>query len=385
MTRVRSSTHRCLVAAVSIAAALAAGCGAGAKARGPTVAESQRPANPKAVRLMARAVQASSEKGGLPEAIKLLQEAVALDDALWEARYNLGVLSAKSGDLAGAEKALQKAHKQAPNVAEIALALGEVLGRRGQHREAADVLGNYLKAHPRAVEVRQRYVSALRDAGDIDKAIQQAQEVLTHKAGDAGALSELALCRLAKGEREAASLLVDQAKKADSESAIAERASGLIALATGDDAAAFAAFARAAEHDPTDTTARLNMGAVLMRAGAYQKAQEQYEKILSLNSEDVDAMVGLAAALRGLGDPKKPATYARSRELLERAIKRDPHHLGALFNLGVLYADFLKQPKSAVALFRRFLSEAPSSHPARKSAEEYLGHAKLAAAPAGKS
>ena len=36
----------------------------------------------------------------------------------------------------------------------------------------------------------------------------------------------------------------------------------------------FAAFSKAAQFDPHDTTARLNMGAVLFRAGAYAKADE---------------------------------------------------------------------------------------------------------------
>ncbi|MDB4994516.1 MAG: hypothetical protein JWM74_1948, partial [Myxococcaceae bacterium] len=61
---------------------------------------------------------------------------------------------------------------------------------------------------------------------------------------------------------------------------------------------------------------------------------------------------------------------------------RDPHQVSALFNLGVLYMDFLKRPGDAKPLLQRFLDEAPSDHPARGEAERDLKTIGNAAAPA---
>ena len=131
-----------------------------------------------------------------------------------------------------------------------------------------DGLGDFLDTHPNAVDVHMLYVAALRDAGPLDKAIGQARLLL--EAGDASALAELALCHLAKAERDAASLLAKRRSTPILTGAIADRATGLIALAGGDDALAFQSFlkrrSRPARHDRASTWRRP------LRGGAYPKA-----------------------------------------------------------------------------------------------------------------
>ena len=56
----------------------------------------------------------------------------------------------------------------------------------------------------------------------------------------------------------------------------------------------------------------------------------------------------------------------------------DPRHPGALFNLGVLYAEFQKQPDRAKDFLQRFLKVAGRSHPKRADAERRLRELKLA-------
>ncbi len=329
------------------------------------------PANPQAVAKMVQGAQAAKD-GARDRAIGFLREAITLDRTLWEAHFDLGVVLAGAGDLAGAEDELKTAAKLAPDAEEVAIALGELRRRRGENKDAADALGDFLQDHPNAIEARTLDVTALRDSGQLDAAMKQAQEVLVRKPGDAAALAELALTHLAKGERDTASLLAKQALDANPKSAVAARANGMIALAGGDDAAAFAAFTKAAQNDPRDTTARLNMGAVLLRAGAYAKAEEQYRATLQVAPEDSSAEVGLAAALRGQSDPKSAQKLDEARGILVKVIDRDPHNVAALFNLGVLIADFQKKPAEAKTYFQRFLDDAPSGHPSRPEAERYV-------------
>ena len=373
MIRAAARLALALVLAGATAASLG-GCGGGASAAPAKHAETTAlpPANPQAVAKMVQGAQAAKDPGGRDRAIALLREAIVLDRSLWEAHYDLGVVLANAGDLAGAEDELQAAAKLAPDAEDVVIALGELRRRRGEQKEAADALGDFVAGHEGAVQARILYVTALRDSGQTDKAIAQAREVLVRRAGDASALAELALSHLAKGEKDTASLLAKQALDANAHSAIAHRATGLIALAAGDDAAAFAAFTTATQEDPRDTTARLNMGAVLLRAGAYARAAEQYRAIREVAPDDASAAVGLAAALRGEADAKSPQRLEEARALLEKVLEKDPHHVAALFNLGVLYNDFLKRPADAKPLFARFLSDAPGDHPARAEAERYM-------------
>ena len=69
---------------------------------------------------------------------------------------------------------------------------------------------------------------------------------------------------------------------------------------------------------------------------------------------------------------------------LEKVLATDPHETSALFNLGVLYADFLKKPADAAPLFKRFLADAPSDHPLRADAETYVCSAATANGACGR-
>jgi len=332
------------------------------------------PANPMAVSLMVQGVQAAKD-GQRDRALALLREAITADAKLWEAHYDLGVVLAAAGDLAGSEDQLAISAKLAPDSQEIAGALAEVRRRRGEHKPAAEGLADFVQGHPNAVDARTLYVAALRESGQIDKAIAQAREVLVRKPADSTALAELALSHLAKGEKEAAALLAKQALYASPNSAVAHRATGLLDLSNGDDAEAFAEFRKASQADPRDTTSRLNMGVVLLKAGAYAKAEEQYREIMKVSPDDVEAEIGLAAALRGEADAQHLQKLDEARDLLEKALAANPHDTSALFNLGVLYADFLKRPADAGPLFKRFLSDAPVDHPLRAEAEKYISAA----------
>jgi hypothetical protein len=55
---------------------------------------------------------------------------------------------------------------------------------------------------------------------------------------------------------------------------------------------------------------------------------------------------------------------------LRDVLERDPHQLAAMFNLAVLYSDYLGKPDKARTLVDQFLSEAPDKHPSRPAAEK---------------
>jgi tetratricopeptide (TPR) repeat protein len=247
-----------------------------------------------------------------------------------------------------------------------------VLRRRGDPKAAAATLTKFVNDHPNAVVSRIALLSALRDSGDIDGAIKRARELLVRRSHDASALSELSLAHLERGEIDTAELLSQEALKADAKSAIAERTAGLIALKRGDDAIAFRHFARASELDPRDTTARSNIATVLLLAGVYDRAETEFRSVLENRPNDVPAMIGLAAALRGQGTRKNSAPYAEAEKLLRRALQLEPDNLSATLNLGLLYADFLQRPADSNPLFKRFLDQAPPNHPARALVEKKL-------------
>jgi len=366
---VRSPVRARVTGAIGVAL-LAVACGGSTQAKKAPVLP---PANPQALGKMAQAVQSANER---QKAIALLRDAVKIDPNLWEARYNLGVLLAQTGDLADAELELAKAQALAPNAEDVVVALGEVRRRLEDPKGAVAVLEPFVKANPKAVAARIELVSALREAGEVESAIRHAREVLVSRSNDPNALAELAMSHLERGEVDAAELLVKEAEKAAPNNAIVVRTSGLVSLKRGDDAVAFKQFAKASELDPKDTTARLNTGTVLLQAGIYDKAVEEFRGVLAVNPDDGMAGVGLAAALRGTGSRDKQGPYMEAEKILKQVLEREPKNIAALFNLGVLYADYLKRPADAKPHLNKFLDLSPKSHPARAEAQKILSGTK---------
>lgn len=330
------------------------------------------PADPKAVGRMVQGVGAARTSEGQGAAIQHFKAAIKADPKLWEARYDLGVLLANRGELSAAEEQLAEAARLAPNAEDVAVALGEVRRRRGDVGGAIDALQAFVTKHEKAYVARTALVGALREGGQVKEAIEHARKVLVRRAGDPNALSELALSHLDQGEIDTAELLSQEALKAEKKSAVAERTAGLIALRRGDDALAFQHFARASELDPKDTTAQLNIGTVLLQAGVYEKAEEHFRAVLQVEPDDIPARLGLAAALRGQGTRDNQGPLTEAEAILKKVLQQQPQNLAATYNLAVLYADFMQRPKQAVPLYKRFLEDAPQSHPAYAEVDRFL-------------
>ena len=133
--------------------------------------------------------------------------------------------------------------------------------------------------------------------------------------------------------------------------------------------------------DPKETTARQNMGVVLLQAGVYPRAEKEFRSVLEVEPENDEATLGLAAALRGQGKRDNQGPYHEAEKQLKSILSRDPSHLAATFNLAVLYAEFLVKPDDAKPLFKKYLDEASSKDPGRAVAEKFLADNKAGSMP----
>jgi cytochrome c-type biogenesis protein CcmH/NrfG len=105
---------------------------------------------------------------------------------------------------------------------------------------------------------------------------------------------------------------------------------------------------------------------VLLRAGDFDHAEGAYRSAGAADPRDLDAQVGLGIALRGRGK------HRQAQAVYEKVLEQEPDNLAALFDLGVLHADFTGEPKRALPLFHRYLELAPKNAPQRTLAERYV-------------
>ena len=366
---------------MALVAALALGCGSA-----PVVEQAPRmpDARKAALGKMVRAVEQSHAGAASDEALALLTHAVEEDPDLWEARYDLGVLLARRGDLKHAREQLERAHALAPNAEDVVVALGEVLRRSEDFEAAAQLLTTFVSRFEGASRARRVLVMVLREARQPELALTHARALLKQSPGDPAALAELALTHLELGQVEVAELMIVRALESGPRAAVVERAAGLIALARGEDALAFSHFARATELDPSDTAAGLNTATVLLEAGVYDRAEKHFRAVLAVEPDADAAKLGLAAALRGQGNRDHPGPFQAAEALLREILDATPEHWAAAHNLAVLYAESMDRPADATALYNRFLDLAPSEHPGRAKARKWVeDHA--AAPAAGRS
>lgn len=345
--------------------AVLVGCG-GATPDAETPAELP-PVNPAAARefntgarLLARGGRARTRR-----AITHFETALELDPNVWEAHYNLGVIARAAGELREAITHFEAAREIQPAAGEVLVGLAEARYALGEADQAAGLLNDYVSGHPDSIPVRIALTAVERQRGRHDEALGHAREVLVRQPRNAAALAEIGRIYRAREQYDVAQLVFQKAIEIQ-DSASLHNDMGLLELARGDTQAAFEQFAAAINLDAGFAAAHLNQGSVLLHAGDFAGARTEYEAVLEEDADNLDARVALAAALRGQDE------HARARRELEAVLEENENHPAALFNLGVLMAEFLDERPGARALFERFLRVAPSTGEHRVMAEQYL-------------
>lgn len=344
------------------------GCG-GATAEGGGRVELP-PADPEAVRHYTSGNRALS-RGNIQRARNQYRRALSIDENLWEAHYNLGVLERRAGNLEEAKSELDAALAIQPTARETLLAAAEVEYAMENGGTAIDRLRTLLEHHPDDAGARVSLAVILREEERWSDALEAAREVLIRDPSQIRALLEVGRVYRAQEQWDVSRLVLDKALALTEEGDAAIRAEilterGLLELSRGDTQAAFDAFESAIAADADFHPARMNMGSVLLHAGDYAGAQAQYEAVLQRDGDDVAARVALGVTLRGLGE------HRQAKRQFDQVLRDHPEHPDALFDLGVLQAEFLNERPRARQTFERYLSSAPRRHPGRERAEQYL-------------
>ena len=84
-------------------------------------------------------------------------------------------------------------------------------------------------------------------------------------------------------------------------------------------------------HDPGNRNARLKEADLLGRLGRFSEAEKSARAVIAADPGGVEAWYVLGAALQGDGDA------AGAVQALEKVVAKEPHHIGALSRLAVLY------------------------------------------------
>lgn len=356
--------------------ALAACGGSATKKIGPKGRTVNRldPVNPKAAKEFEAAMRALRLGG--PEAHDTakvrLKAALEFDSKLWEAHYDLGVISYKEGDDEAAIGHFGKALAVYKDHTASLLARAEAHRRAGHKKDARTDYETALRtteeSDPNRRDAAARLASLLRDSGDFDDAVAVLRDTVRLSGVNAKIYTELALIYIQQKRYELADLVLQKALADDVKDPAIYNAGALLSLRQGKAQEAFERFDKAVSLDANYIDARFNKASVLLDAGDYARAKTELMVVVEKRPDDYAGWVALGLAHRGLKELKDAKRVWET--VIKEAPKRSTARADAMFNIAILKVDFLEDPASAKKDLEQYLQEAPSSHGKRAAAEE---------------
>ena len=232
----------------------------------------------------------------------------------WRGELRRGLERLRDGEFADAEAHFARAHRMAPDRAEVCFALGRERLRRGDFDQAEVLLRQAWQLDPslvsaaaflaRCLGVDRREFAAAHAV--LDEAFARhgraaplavvAAEILLEegRADDARELAEQALEASPDGARDAARALLARVHNQE----------GLARAEAGELEAALFAFRRAAALDEDWSAPICNLGAAFETIGRTDRARSAYEQALSIDADSATARFNLARLLHERGDPR---------------------------------------------------------------------------------
>ncbi|HEV2763943.1 MAG TPA: tetratricopeptide repeat protein [Pyrinomonadaceae bacterium] len=351
----------------------------------------------------------------LDDALRIYQETVAKSPDFNRGHYRIGELLLQRGDLAGALRQAEEVLKKNPNDLQARLLRGRIHLQNGKTKEATEDLREVLKQEPNS-EVGLYYMAeASFRAGQVEQARSFAGDLERFSPDFLPARLMQSQISLASGdaktaERQATELLERLSSSAPNARlspqlveelrAKAFTSRGTARVQLGDFAGGRADMESARAAAPNSPASYTNLAAVSLAQNNAAEAATLYERALSIDAANFDALSGLVktySVQRRLGDAharldqllaaqpsnaslhflkaqafstREPGAQLTDEQLQERArnaethyrraLELDPNYIAAYQALGSLYVN-TGQPDRAVEEFRRIVERQPDN------------------------
>lgn len=264
--------------------------------------------------------------GRSEEALKLYNQALAIDPKLCGARVGVGIDHFKNGRESQAYASFERSVKDDARCTEgyVNLAMMQMAKSGASSEEALNNLR-------RALAIDAQYLPAF----------NQMALLFLGRAKDNAKMLDLAavVCR--------------QAQLINPNYAPIYNTWGLINVKKENVFDALRMFERALQLDNTIFEATMNFGEITLSFRGYEDAKKAFERAVELKPKNYDARIGLGAALRGLND----AEGAKNQYEEAKAIAATRPE--AFYNLGILYQDYMSgsvdDMKQALGYYDQFV------------------------------
>jgi tetratricopeptide (TPR) repeat protein len=257
---------------------------------------------------------AADERGDTEAALGALETAMARDPGLVGAQAYRARLLRRTGKVAEAIAALRAGLTTAPNAALLHRELATCLCLARQFDVALASYEIALKANPTDATVQREYAVALLDQGELAKAYELANGLVTRYPGDHESRMVLAGVLLRRGETDAGLEHLRQCL-ASQPTARAWYLVGTACAAKGDPDGARDAYERALSLDPSHAAAATNLAMMRLRDGDREEAERLLRQAIAVEPTLLQARRALLRVL----DDRPEAAVAMCRDWLQQA------------------------------------------------------------------
>ena len=297
-------------------------------------------------------------------AFAFFQSAVNLKPEFANAAYNAGWAAEQMGKTTDAVTYYQKAYDTNPSK-QFLEALSDAMVVNGQSDDSIALYQTYVEQNPTDAEARYDLIKALTASGKTEDALVQASEILTLNSEDITVYRLLSRAFYQSGQydmsllcaEKANEMLMDVAKKTGQQ---VEKDPGILNnmgvtyLTMKDEPKAIDAFQQAIGVEVNHVEANLNLGFIALNSGNYTYALERFDATLVKDTNNFNAKIGRAIALRGIQD------FGEAKKLYNQLLESDKNARIVYFNAATLEAKYNKDYKAAQKLLETYQSKNPS-------------------------
>lgn len=278
---------------------------------------------------------AARELGRLDEAESALEEALARDPRLPEARRDLALVLAERGRTGEAIERLEALAADFPGRAEALTPLGVLYVQAGRGADGLETLLAAAQSDPTSFEAQHHLGALLSELGEFEQANRRLEAALRVRPGDPGTLLEVCRLRSREERLEDARTSCAQAASAAPESAEAWFASGDVLHYLAEVESAEGAYREALRLDPDHDRAAFRLGQLLHEADRSQEAVEVLTPVVDAAGDApgarlAGALLTLGRALAGTGDPGAAITRFEAAIAASPSLPEPHLHLGNL-------------------------------------------------------
>lgn len=282
-------------------------------------------------------------------AARKYEAAVAADERLAEADYNLGVISERQGNIPDAEAHFKTALSKKPSLRAAAEGLARVAESRGDTQAALSGYEDVAKQYPDDARSRARIASMLQKAGDDDQALEYSRQALMRDPKSLLALKAMMNVFINKREFPMARLVALRALKVSDSDPELYQAIGLVFTAEKQPDKARVQFTKALSVRPEFLPAHLMLAKLALKDEDYPRAQGHLGQILKTDPQNAQAHLDMGVAWKGMGK------YDQALAEYDAAEKLDPKLAGIYLNRGIILHHFKDSPEKGLALYRKYI------------------------------